>query len=121
MATVLSPISASSPEVDAQNTGSRYKQERQLYWNLRDGTFRDVSSSAGPGIQDRRCSRGAAVGDLDNDGGLQIVINNMNDTPSLLKNVGERKNWIEFKTVGRKSNRDGIGARVTVVAGRLKQ
>jgi hypothetical protein len=109
------------PEVDAQSTGSRYKQERLLYWNLRDGTFLDVSSEAGRGIQDRRCSRGAAVGDLDNDGGLEIVVNNMNDTPSLLKNIGERKNWIEFKTVGRQSNRDGIGARVTVVAGGLRQ
>ena len=109
------------PEVDDQNAGSRYKQERQLYWNLRDGTFLDVSADAGQGIQDRRCSRGAAVGDLDNDGGLEIVINNMNDTPSLLKNMGARKNWIEFKTVGRQSNRDGIGARVTVVAGGLKQ
>ena len=109
------------PEVDAQSTGSRYKQEKQLYWNLRDGTFLDVSAEAGQGIQDPRCSRGAAVGDLDNDGALEIVVNNMNDTPSLLKNIGERKNWIEFKTLGRQSNRDGIGARVTVIAGKLKQ
>ncbi|MCI0665443.1 MAG: ASPIC/UnbV domain-containing protein, partial [Acidobacteria bacterium] len=59
--------------------------------------------------------------DLDNDGSLEIVINNMNDTPSLLKNFGERRNWILFKTVGRQSNRNGIGARVTVVAGGLRQ
>src|SRR6185436_7851633 len=109
------------PEVDAQNTGSRYRQEKQLYCNLRDGTFLEVSAGAGPGFQEPRCSRGAAVGDLDNDGGLEIVVNNMNDTPSLLKNNGERKNWIEFKTVGRQSNRNGIGARVTVAAGGLKQ
>jgi hypothetical protein len=109
------------PEVEALNANSPYKQERELFWNLRNGTFLDISSQAGQGIPDRRSSRGAAAGDLDNDGSLEIVINNMNDTPSLLKNFGERKNWIQIKTVGRQSNRNGIGARVTVVAGGLKQ
>lgn len=109
------------PEVDAHFTNSPYKQERELFWNLRDGTFLDVSGRAGPGMLDRRASRGAAVGDLDNDGSLEIVINNMNDTPSLLKNSGEKRNWIQIRTVGRQSNRDGIGARVTVIAGGLKQ
>ena len=109
------------PDVDTHNLDSPYKQERLMYWNLRNGTFLDVSSQAGPGIQEQRCSRGAAVGDLDNDGSLEIVINNMNDTPSLLKNFGERKNWILIKTVGKESNRDGIGARVTLVTGSQKQ
>jgi hypothetical protein len=81
----------------------------------------DISSQAGEGITDRRSSRGSAVGDLDNDGSLEIVVNNMNDTPSLLKNYGEKKNWILIKAVGKKSNRSGIGARVTVVTGKLKQ
>jgi hypothetical protein len=92
-----------------------------LFWNLRNGTFLDISSQAGAGITDRRSSRGSAAGDLDNDGSLEIVVNNMNDTPSLLKNYGEKKNWIMIKTVGKKSNRSGIGARVTVVTGKLKQ
>jgi hypothetical protein len=109
------------PDVDAYSLESPYKQERVLQWNLRNGTFLDISSQAGPGIEERRCSRGAAVGDLDNDGSLEIVINNMNDTPNLLKNLGERKNWILIRTVGRQSNRDGIGARVTVLTGNLKQ
>jgi enediyne biosynthesis protein E4 len=109
------------PEVEALNANSPYKQERELFWSLRNGTFLDISAQAGAGILDRRSSRGAAVGDLDNDGGLEIVVNNMNDTPSLLKNYGEKQNWILIKTVGRKSNRDGIGARVTVVAAGLKQ
>jgi hypothetical protein len=109
------------PEVEAQGASSRYQQERLLFWNLRDGTFLDLSAHSGPGILDRRSSRGAAVGDLDNDGSLEIVVNNMNDTPSLLKNFGERKNWVLIKTIGRESNRNGIGARVTVVAGGLKQ
>ncbi len=109
------------PEVETLSATSPYKQERELFWNLGNGTFLDISSQAGSGIPDRRSSRGAAVGDLDNDGSLEIVINNMNDTPSLLKNFGERRNWILFKTVGRQSNRNGIGARVTVVAGGLRQ
>ena len=109
------------PEVEAHNANSPYKQERLLFWNLRNGAFLDISSQAGSGITDRRSSRGSAAGDLDNDGSLEIVVNNMNDTPSLLKNYGEKKNWIMIKTVGKKSNRSGIGARVTVVTGKLKQ
>ena len=109
------------PDVDKHNLDSPYQQEKLMYWNLRNGTFLDISSQAGSGIQEQRCSRGAAVGDLDNDGSLEIVVNNMNDTPSLLKNVGERKNWILIKTVGKESNRDGIGTRVTVVTGSHKQ
>jgi enediyne biosynthesis protein E4 len=109
------------PEVDLHSLDSPYKQERLIYWNLRNGTFLDFSPQAGPGIVDRRSSRGAAVGDLDNDGSLEIVVNNMNDTPSLLKNLGEKKNWILIKMVGKQSNRDGIGARVTLIAGSRKQ
>jgi hypothetical protein len=80
-----------------------------------------MSAQAGPAIRERRSSRGAALGDLDGDGNLEIVINNMYDTPSLLKNTGERGNWIILKTLGTKSNRDGIGARVTISAGGRKQ
>jgi hypothetical protein len=109
------------PEVDQLTPDSPYRQERLIYWNLRNGTFLDISGQAGPGILERHSSRGAAVGDLDNDGSLEIVVNNMNDTPSLLKNRGESQNWILLKTVGKKSNRNGIGARVTVVAGNSKQ
>lgn len=109
------------PEVEAGSANSPYKQERVIFWNLRNGTFLDVSSQAGAGIADRRSSRGSALGDLDNDGSLEIVVNNMNDTPSLLKNYGAKQNWILIKAVGRKSNRSGVGARVTVVAAGLKQ
>ncbi|MEW5975618.1 MAG: CRTAC1 family protein [Acidobacteriota bacterium] len=108
------------PEVDQLNVDSPYQQERVLYWNLGNGTFLDVSSKAGPGILTPRSSRGAAFGDLDNDGRIDVVVNNMNDTPSLLKNLGETKNWLLIRTVGTQSNRNGIGARVTVFAGKMK-
>lgn len=61
------------------------------------------------------------MGDLDNDGSLEIVINNMNDTPSLLKNRGEKKDWTLIRTRGSKSNRNGIGARVSVIVGKHRQ
>jgi hypothetical protein len=109
------------PEVDVLNSDSPNKQVKLLYWNLQNGAFLDLSADAGPAMQVPRCSRGAAIGDLDNDGSLEIVVNNMNDTPSLLKNFGEKKNWILIKTVGARSNRPGIGARVTVITGNHRQ
>lgn len=109
------------PEVDALNSNSPFKQQRVLFWNLGDKTFYDLSDTAGAGILDRRASRGAAFGDLDNDGSLEIVVNNINDVPSLLKNSGEWQNWTLLKLVGTKSNRSGIGARVTITAGGVKQ
>jgi hypothetical protein len=109
------------PEVDRHKLERSYRQGRQIYFNARNGTFQDISSQAGPAISDRRISRGAAFGDLDNDGSLEIVINNMNDTPSLLRNLGDKKNWIMIRTFGTKSNRDGIGTRVTVFTGNRKQ
>jgi len=108
------------PEAEGR-TDDLYKQERLLYWNLRNGKFLDLSSNAGRGIKTRWTSRGAAVGDLDNDGGLEIVINNMNDRPSLLKNFAPMKNWVSLKLSGNQSNRNGIGARVTILTGRLRQ
>ena len=109
------------PEVEGHGFDCSYKQPKLLYWNLRNGTFHDISGSAGPGIVERRNSRGAAVGDLDNDGSLEVVVNNMNDAPSVLKNSGERGNWIILQMLGRQSNRSGIGARVTLVAENRKQ
>lgn len=109
------------PEVDTLNSQSPFKQERVLFWNLRDKTFYDLSETAGSGILDRRSSRGAAFGDLDNDGSIEIVVNNINDVPSLLKNSGERQNWVLLRLVGTRSNRSAIGARVTITAGGARQ
>ncbi len=103
------------PEVDSRHLGSSYKEPRILYRNNGDGTFRDISASAGAGITTAASSRGLAVGDLWNDGRMSAVINNMNAAPSLLVNqIRGANHWIAIRTVGTKSNRDGIGARLRV-------
>ena len=102
------------PEVDSQHLGSNYKEPRILFHNNGDGTFSDISASAGAAITTPASSRGLAVGDLWNDGRMSAVINNMNDVPSLLVNQTKNANhWIAIRTVGTKSNRDGIGARIS--------
>jgi hypothetical protein len=95
-----------------------YKEPRLLYQNLRNGRFKDVSASAGPGIQAGAVSRGCAFGDLDNDGDIDIVINNLDAAPSILRNEGgNRNNWLLIKCIGTRSNRSAIGARVQVMTG----
>jgi len=106
------------PEVDKQHLGSNYEEPRILYHNKGDGTFVEISASAGPGILTPRSSRGLAIGDLWNDGKLSAVVSNMNEAPSLLVNqVRTGNHWVAIKTEGVKSNRDGIGARIRVKAG----
>ena len=106
------------PEVDKNNLGSNYEEPRILYHNLGKGTFADISAGAGPGINARASSRGLAIGDLWNDGRISAVITNMDALPSLLVNqVRSANHWIAIRTVGTKSNRDGIGARILVTAG----
>ena len=106
------------PEVDKQNLGSSYEEPRILYHNNGDRTFSDISAQAGPGITAVHAGRGLAVGDLWNDGRISAVISNMNAPPSLLANqVRSANHWIGLRTVGTKSNRDGIGARITVKVG----
>jgi hypothetical protein len=107
------------PEVDKFHLGSGYMEPRLLYHNNGNGTFTDVSATAGPGINAVSSARGLAVADLWNDGRLSVVINNMNASPSLLVNAMHYGNhWIAFKTVGIHSNRDGIGAKITVQTGK---
>ena len=107
------------PEVDKYHLGSSYQEPRILYHNNGNGTFTDISDSAGAGITTASSSRGLAVGDLWNDGRISVVVSNMNAQPSLLVNqVRYPNHWIAFKTVGSASNRDGIGARITTHAGK---
>src|SRR2546423_127944 len=89
-----------------------------LYHNNGNGTFTDISGAAGPGLTAVNSSRGLAVGDLWNDGHISAVVSNMNALPSLLVNdVRNGNHWIAFRAIGVKSNRDGIGAKITVRAG----
>jgi len=105
------------PEVDTHHLGSTYQQPRVLYRNNGDGRFSDMSATGGAAIAASASSRGLAVGDLWNDGRISAVINNMNAPPSLLVNQARSSNhWIAFRTVGTKSNRDGIGANISVKA-----
>jgi len=106
------------PEVDKYHLGSNYQEPRILYHNEGNGKFTDISDTAGSGITQASSSRGLAIGDFWNDGKLSAVVSNMNAPPSLLVNqVHSPNHWIAIKTVGTKSNRDGIGARITLKAG----
>jgi hypothetical protein len=109
-------------EIGRIMTGALYRQRRLLYRNLGGGKMADVSASSGPGVVALHSSRGLAVGDFDNDGDVDVFINNMNERPSLLRNEGgNQKAFLSVRLVGRKSNRSGIGALVTVTAGGVKQ
>jgi hypothetical protein len=109
------------PDVEKTHL-TQFKQPRIVYRNLGDGTFKDVSAQMGPGITERFSSRGAAFGDYDNDGDIDVLVLNMNDPPSLLRNDGGNKNnWIKIKLIGTHCNRTAIGARVRVVVGEHKQ
>ncbi len=102
------------PEVDRAPVGDRYRQKTLVYRNLGNGKFADISAQAGPALETLRPARGLAVGDVDGSGRPSIVIVNMNEPPSLLKNCGPRQNFLSVALVGTKSNRSAIGARVTV-------
>jgi hypothetical protein len=107
--------------VDSGRTGEAFKQRRLLYWNRGDSQFYDLSPQAGSGIAEAHASRGLAVGDLDNDGREEIVIVNMGEPPTLLKNTAPVAGHSLLIRALTTTNRDAIGARVTVSAGGQKQ
>ncbi|MGH9405301.1 MAG: CRTAC1 family protein [Terriglobia bacterium] len=110
------------PQVDSADLGTKYREPKLLLLNQRNGTFRDVSSIAGPAIQLPQVSRGLAVGDLFNDGGLEIVIENLQGQPMVLRAAGgPRNHWIGLELQGTKCNRLAINARVEAIAGDLVQ
>jgi hypothetical protein len=108
------------PQVDTISGGTPYRQPMMLFRNHRDGTFDDVSSAlASMPAQSRR---GAAFGDINNDGNVDVVVLNVGESPSLLLNRNASANHrVLFKLIGTKSNKAAIGARVTVKAGTLTQ
>jgi hypothetical protein len=99
-----------------------YRQRNFVFKNNRDGTFTEVAEQLGAPFLEKRVGRGAAFGDLDNDGDVDIVINNLDGAPQLLRNDGgNASSSVLIKTIGVKSNRDGIGARLKIVSGDLTQ
>jgi hypothetical protein len=101
---------------------SHFVSPRLVYRNLGNRKFRDVSKEMGPGVNAVYSSRGCAFGDFDNDGDIDVLVLNMNDLPSLLRNNGgNRNNWIKIKLLGTNCNRTAIGARVRAVTGKHAQ
>ena len=98
------------------------KCPRMIFRNLGNGTFEELMNEAGPGVSAEHSSRGCAFGDFDNDGDLDILIVNMNEPPSLLRNDMRGTNhWLKVKLVGTRSNRSAIGARVVARYGKKTQ
>jgi hypothetical protein len=101
------------PEIDRLGTRTTYRQRKQLFRNTGNGRFREATDEAGGGLLIEKSSRGAAFGDYDNDGDVDVLVINMNDRPTLLRNdTASGNSWITLKLVGRSNNRDAVGARV---------
>jgi enediyne biosynthesis protein E4 len=110
------------PQIDTLDVGARYREPKLLFLNQRNGTFRNITELAGPAIQIPQASRGAAFGDLFNDGRVDIVVENLDGKPMILRPVaGVRNHWISLELAGTKSNRLALNARVKTVAGDLVQ
>ena len=110
------------PQVDTLPTGAGYREPKILQLNQTDGTFCDASDLAGPALQQRRVSRGLAVGDLFNDGNIDVVVGDLDGAPMILRNHGAPdRNWVSFELAGTKSNRMAIGARIKLTAGNMTQ
>jgi enediyne biosynthesis protein E4 len=110
------------PQVDSIDIAAKYREPALLFLNRRDGTFQNISKLVGPAIQTPQVSRGVAIGDLFNDGRLDIVIENLKGGPMILEPQGGPANhWISFALEGTKCNRLALNARVKATAGDLVQ
>jgi len=106
--------------IDAYDSTSPYRVHNLLHMNTGDGRFVDVSDRCGDGLKVKQSSRGAGFGDLDNDGDIDAVILNSRSEPTILRNDSPLNNhWIQVRLQGKRSNRDGVGARVKIAAGNL--
>ena len=110
------------PQVDSLPSGGGYREPKLLNLNQKDGTFCDASEEAGPALKERRVSRGLAIGDLFNDGNMDIVIGDIDGAPMLLRNRGiPGRHWVSFELAGTKSNRLALNGRISIVAGGVTQ
>ena len=110
------------PEVDQVKTEAGYKQRKVVYRNRGDGRFDDVTEQLGPPVTVPKAGRGAAFADFDNDGDVDIIVNNVHDTPELYRlDQREPRNWSALRLVGVQSNRSAIGSRVVLSAGGVTQ
>jgi enediyne biosynthesis protein E4 len=110
------------PQVDSLPSGARYREPGILSMNQGDGTFCDASKQAGGALQQQRVLRGLAVGDLFNDGQVDVVIEDLDGAPMILRNQGSpNRHWIGLELQSTKSNRLAIGARVQITAGGITQ
>ena len=108
------------PQVNVAGIGTKYREPKLLFLNEHNGNFRNISQDAGRAIQIPQVSRGLAVGDLFNDGRLELVVENLEGGPMILRpEGGPRNHWISFALQGTKSNRLALNARVRVTAGEL--
>ena len=106
--------------IQLYNSEVSYPEPKLMFRNSGRGIFENVSNTLGPDFLLPRVSRSAAVGDFDNDGDLDILVNHCGQTPQLLRNDGGNANhWLEILLIGTRSNRDGVGARLKVSAGEL--
>jgi enediyne biosynthesis protein E4 len=105
------------PEVDGKALGTSYREPKVAYYNLRDGTFDDITADAGSVLSRLHSGRGMALADLFGDGHQEALVNNMNETPSLYYNTAPVGNWISLQLAGVKSNRAALGAVVTLEQG----
>ena len=110
------------PEVEKKVPSYPFRTPRLIFRNLGEGRFEELIEEGGPAIAAVHSSRGCAFGDFDNDGDIDILIINLNEPPSLLRNdLGGANHWLTVKLVGTKSNRSAIGSRVTAAYGGRKQ
>lgn len=110
------------PQIDTLPSGARYRQPKLLHMNQGNGSFCDASQRAGTALSEPRVSRGAAFGDLDNDGQVDIVINDLDGPPMILHNEGDNSNhWVTLDLGTTYGNRLAIGARVKIVTGDMVQ
>lgn len=106
--------------IERYHAETKYDEPKLMFRNTVHGVFENISDQLGADFRLPRVSRGAAVGDFDNDGDLDILVNNCGQAPQLLRNDGGNANhWLEILLIGTKSNRDGVGARVKLSAGNL--